>query len=213
MWLIFVTNLWVVVDYRFALVKKIFISQPLCVFSLNMKQKPTLKFQNADVNGNNRPLYNTWNSTVLITKRYYLGRVGVSSDLKQVCYRERLRYGALAKKNSTQSLKLSVRVEVSSVESNETTAATVSCDLAPPPQRRRRRHPPPPRNHVTFLSLHSRDQRKPTFRYIIAHCYRNRSASNFRRQLPTWHCSHLLLNAMCCAPSWCGISLEPFKIK
>ena len=64
-------------------------------------------------------------------------------------------------------LKLSVRVEVSSVESNETTAATVSCDLAPPPQRRRRRHPPPlpPRNlpFVTFqgskeayLSLHNR---------------------------------------------------------
>jgi len=48
--------------------------------------------------------------------------------------------------------KLSVRVEVSSVESNKTTAATVSCDLAPPPQRRRRRHPPPP-HHVTFLSL------------------------------------------------------------
>jgi len=42
---------------------------------------------------------------------------------------------------------------VSSVESNEMTAATVSCDLAPPPQRRRRRHPPPP-HHVTFLSLH-----------------------------------------------------------
>jgi len=41
-------------------------------------------------------------------------------------------------------LKLSVRVEVISVESNEMTAATVSCDLAPPPQRRRRRHPPPP---------------------------------------------------------------------
>ena len=50
-------------------------------------------------------------------------------------------------------LKLSVRVEVSSVESNETTAATVSCDLAPPPQRRRGRHPPPP-HHVTFLSLY-----------------------------------------------------------
>jgi len=63
-------------------------------------------------------------------------------------------------------LKLSVRVEVSSVESNETTAATVSCGLAPPPQRRRRRHPPPapPRNlpfvtfqgsKETFLSLHN----------------------------------------------------------
>ena len=74
----------------------------------------------------------------------------MSSDLKQVCYRERLRYGTLAKKIL---LKLSVRVEVSSVESNETTAATVSCGLAPPPQRRRRRHPPPP-HHVTFLSLH-----------------------------------------------------------
>ena len=36
--------------------------------------------------------------------------------------KRRLRYGALAKKNL---LKLSVRVEVSSVESNETTAATV----------------------------------------------------------------------------------------
>ena len=75
----------------------------------------------------------------------------------------RLRYGALAKKIL---LKLSVRDEVSSVESNETTAATVSRDLAPPPQRRRRRHPPPP-HHVTFLSLHSVDQGKPTFRYII----------------------------------------------
>jgi len=84
------------------------------------------------------------------------------SDLKQVCYRERLRYGALAKKSL---LKLSVRVEVSSVESNKTTAATVSCDLVPPPQRRRRRHPPlpPPRNlpfvtfqgsKETYLSLH-----------------------------------------------------------
>jgi len=92
----------------------------------------------------------------------------MSSDLKQVCYRERLRYGALAKKIL---LKLSVvlRVEVSSVESNETTAATVSCDLAPPPQRRRRRHPPPPppRNlfvtfqgsKKTYLSLHNRLRR------------------------------------------------------
>jgi len=75
----------------------------------------------------------------------------------------RLRYGALAKKIL---LKLSVRIEVSSVESNETTAATVRCDLAPPPQvgdavTRRLPH------HVTFLSLHSGDQMKPTFRYII----------------------------------------------
>ena len=68
----------------------------------------------------------------------------------------------LAKKNL---LKLSVRVEVSSVESNETTAATASCDLALPPQRRRRHRPPPPppRNlpfvtfqgsKETYLSLH-----------------------------------------------------------
>jgi len=94
----------------------------------------------------------------------YLKRVGMSSDLKQVCYRQRLRYGALAR---IILLKLSVRVEISSVESNETTAATVSCDLAPPPQRRRRRHPPPPppRNlpfvtfqgsKETYLSLHNR---------------------------------------------------------
>ena len=79
-----------------------------CVLSLNMKQKPTLKIQNA---------FAIWSA---------------------------------CEKNL---LKLSARVEVSSVESNETTAATVSCDLAPPPQRRRRRHPPPP-HHVTFLSLH-----------------------------------------------------------
>jgi len=98
----------------------------------------------------------------------YLRRVGMSSDLKQVCYRGRLRYAALAK---IILLKLSVRVELSnlsSVESNETTAATVSCDLAPPPQRRRRRHPPPPppRNlpfvtfqgsKETYLSLHNHD--------------------------------------------------------
>ena len=59
---------------------------------------------------------------------------------------------ALAKKIL---LKLSVRVEVSSVESNETTAATVSCDLAPPPQRRRRRHPPlaPPPRNLPFVTL------------------------------------------------------------
>ena len=98
----------------------------------------------------------------------YLKRVGMSSDLKQVCYRQRLRYGALAR---IILLKLSVRVELSnlsSVESNETTAATVSCDLAPPPQRRRRRHlpPPPPRrpnlpfvtfqgSKETYLSLHN----------------------------------------------------------
>ena len=37
-------------------------------------------------------------------------------------------------------------------ESNETTAATVSCDLAPPPQRRRRGRPPPPRN-LPFVTL------------------------------------------------------------
>jgi len=50
--------------------------------------------------------------------------------------------------------KLSVRVEVSSVQSNETTAATVSCDLAPPPQRRRRRHPPPPPpRNLPFVTL------------------------------------------------------------
>ena len=50
--------------------------------------------------------------------------------------------------------KLSVRVEVSSVESNETTAATVSCDLAPSPQRRRRRHPsPPPPRNLPFVTL------------------------------------------------------------
>ena len=51
--------------------------------------------------------------------------------------------------------KLSVQVEVSSVESNETTAATVSCDLAPPPQRRRRRHPPlaPPPRNLPFVTL------------------------------------------------------------
>ena len=58
---------------------------------------------------------------------------------------------ALAKKIL---LKLCVRVEVSSVESNETTAATVSCDLAPPPQRRRRRHPsPPPPRILPFVTL------------------------------------------------------------
>jgi len=95
----------------------------------------------------------------------YLKRVGMSSDLKQVCYRQRLRYGALAR---IILLKLSVRVEISSVESNERTAATVSCDVAPPPQRRRRRHPPPPppRNFPfvtfqgskeTYLSLHNHD--------------------------------------------------------
>ena len=86
--------------------------------------------------------------------------------LGNICKRvANFRYGALVKKIL---LKLSVRVEVSSVESNETTAATVSCDLAPPPQRRRRRHPlPPPPRNLTSLSLHSRDQRKPTFRYII----------------------------------------------
>ena len=62
-----------------------------------------------------------------------------------------MRYGALAKKIL---FKLSVRVEVSSVESNETTAATVSCDLAPPPQRRRRRHPPPlPPRNLPFVTL------------------------------------------------------------
>ena len=51
-------------------------------------------------------------------------------------------------------LRLCVRVEVSSVESNETTAATVSCDLAPPPQRRRRRYPPPPPpRNLPFVTL------------------------------------------------------------
>jgi len=76
-----------------------------------------------------------------------------------VCVMERLREEIL--------LKLSVRDEVSSVESNKTTAATVSCDLAPLPQGRRRRHPPPspPRNlpfvtfqgsKETYLSLHYR---------------------------------------------------------
>ena len=60
---------------------------------------------------------------------------------------------ALAKKIL---LKLSPRVEVSSVESNETTAATVICDLAPPPQRRRRRHPPPaPPRNLPFVILPS----------------------------------------------------------
>ena len=73
----------------------------------------------------------------------YMRSVAMSWFQSDVCVMERLRKKIL--------LKLSVRV--------------VSCDLAPPPQRRRRRHPPPP-HHVTFLSLHSRDQRKPTFRYI-----------------------------------------------
>ena len=78
--------------------------------------------------------------------------------LGNICKRvANFRYGALVKKIL---LKLSVRVEVSSVESNETTAAT------PPPQRQRRRHPPPPppRNlpfvtfqgsKETYLSLHN----------------------------------------------------------
>ena len=45
---------------------------------------------------------------------------------------------------------------MSSAESNETTAATVSCDLAPPPQRRRRRHPPPPPpRNLPFVTLPS----------------------------------------------------------
>ena len=92
-----------------------------------MTQKPTLKLQNGDVSGNNTCCHE------LVSKR-------------------RLRYGALAKKIL---LKLSVRVEVSSVESNETTAATVSCDLAPPPQRWRRRHPPlaPPPRNLPFVTL------------------------------------------------------------
>jgi len=84
----------------------------------------------------------------------YVRSVAVSWFQSDVCVMERLR-----KKNL---LKLSVRVEVSSVESNETTAATVSCDSAPPPQRRRRRHPPPP-HHVTFLSLHYRDSRQTAY--------------------------------------------------
>ena len=88
----------------------------------------------------------------------YVRSVAMSWFQSDVCVMERLRKKIL--------FKLSVRVEVSSVESNETTAATVSCDLAPPPQRRRRRHPPPPppRNlpfvtfqgsKETYLSLHN----------------------------------------------------------
>ena len=80
----------------------------------------------------------------------YVRSVAISWFQSDVCVMERLRKKIL--------LKPSVGVEVSSVESNETTAATVSCDLAPPPQRRRRRHPPPP-HHVTFLSLHYPDRR------------------------------------------------------
>jgi len=87
----------------------------------------------------------------------YVRSVAMSWFQSDVCVMERLW--------KKIQLKLSVRVEVSSVESNETTAGTVSCDLAPPPQRRRRRHPPPPppRNlpfvtfqgsKETFLSLH-----------------------------------------------------------
>ena len=78
---------------------------------------------------------------------------------------------------------------MSSVESNETTAATVSCDLAPPPQRRRRRHPPPPppRNlpsvtfpgsKETYLSLHNRVQRAGDIdRQLRTPCCRHRSSA------------------------------------
>ena len=93
---------------------------------------------------------------------------------------------ALAKKIL---LKLCVRVEVSSVESNETTVATVSCDLALPPQRRRRRHPPPPppRNlpsvsfqgsKETYLSLHNRVLRAVDIdRQLRTPCCRHRSSA------------------------------------
>jgi len=76
----------------------------------------------------------------------YVRSVAMSWFQSDVCVMERLRKKIL--------FKLSVRVEVSSVESNETTAATVSCDLAPPPQRRRRRHPPPPPpRNLPFVTL------------------------------------------------------------
>ena len=76
----------------------------------------------------------------------YVRSVAMSWFQSDLCVMERLQKKIL--------FKLSVRVEVSSVESNETTAATVSCDLAPPPQRRRRRHPqPPPPRNFPFVTL------------------------------------------------------------
>jgi len=86
----------------------------------------------------------------------YVRSVAVSWFQSDVCVMERLRKKIL--------LKLPVRVEVNSVESNETTAATVSCDLAPPPQRRRRRHPPPPPpRNLPFVTLPSRHPRRNCF--------------------------------------------------
>ena len=76
----------------------------------------------------------------------YVRSVAMSWFQSDVCVMKRLR-----KKKSIQTI--CVRVEVSSVESNETTAATVSCDLAPPPQRRRRRHPASPPRNLPFVTL------------------------------------------------------------
>ena len=91
----------------------------------------------------------------------YVRSVVMSWFQSDVCVMERLRKKIL--------FKLSVRVEVSSVESNETTAATVSCDLAPPPQRRRRRHPPPPPpRNLPFVTFQGS---KETFRSMHYRCF------------------------------------------
>jgi len=88
----------------------------------------------------------------------YLRRFGMSSDLKQVCYNERLQ------KNSTQTICTSWG-ELSWIKWNDggdcelwlSPASTTSARPSPAAS--------PPRN-LPFV-IHSRDQRKPTFRYII----------------------------------------------
>ena len=114
-----------------------------CVFSLNMTQKPTQTARN-------RTLLVLFQSC---RTSNYVRSVAMSWFQSDICVMERLR------KNSTQTICMSWG-ELCSVESNETTAATVSCDLAPPPQRRRRRHPPPPPpRNLPFVTLPARKYR------------------------------------------------------
>ena len=132
----------------------------------------------------------------------YVKSVAMSWFQSNVFVMERLRKKIL--------FKLSVRVEVSSVESNETTAATVSCDLAPPPQRRRRRHPPPPPpRNLPFVTLPHPPVRSPRWlctpevRYVAAvkvtcHHLCTKSSANY-----AWWC------LMRCTDTWCTASVGP----
>ena len=95
-----------------------------------MKQKPALKFQNADVNG-----------------KIYMKQHSSSNNTEGTG----IKCSSLAKKNSTQTIcnALCTRwSELSWIKWND------GGDLAPPPQRRRRRRPPPPPpRNLPFVTL------------------------------------------------------------